>query len=92
MADSLISDPDREARLEELMRLYGDTLVRMCCLYLHDAALVQDAAHGWFSGQVQRTHMADAYRRQHLPGLSQNELAAPCQSMPPGSAGRVVLR
>lgn len=48
MADSLISDPDREARLEDLMRLYGDTLVRMCCLYLHDAALVQDAAQETF--------------------------------------------
>ena len=37
-----------EERLEEMMRRYGDALVRMCRLYLHDAALAQDAAQDTF--------------------------------------------
>ena len=35
-------------RLEDLMRRYGDALVRMCCLYLNDASLAQDAAQDTF--------------------------------------------
>ena len=30
------------------MRRYGDALVRMCCLYLNDASLAQDAAQDTF--------------------------------------------
>ena len=42
-----VKDPGGD-RLEDLMRRYGDALVRMCCLYLHDAALAQDAAQDTF--------------------------------------------
>ena len=33
---------------KDLMRRYGDALVRMCCLYLNDASLAQDAAQDTF--------------------------------------------
>ena len=35
--------PDRDAVLERLMNQYGTSLLRMCCLYLRDAALAEDA-------------------------------------------------
>lgn len=44
---TVVKEPDGD-RLEDLMRRYGDALVRMCCLYLHDAALAQDAAQDTF--------------------------------------------
>lgn len=40
---TVVKQPDGD-RLEDLMRRYGDALVRMCCLYLNDASLAQDAA------------------------------------------------
>ena len=42
-----VKDPGGD-RLEDLMRRYGDALVRMCCLYLNDASLAQDAAQDTF--------------------------------------------
>lgn len=42
-----VKEPDGD-RLEDLMRRYGDALVRMCCLYLNDASLAQDAAQDTF--------------------------------------------
>ena len=44
----------REARLNELMLTHEKELTRLCCLYLHDALLAQDA--------VQETFLK-AYRR-----------------------------
>lgn len=38
----------REERIERLMRENGDTLVRLCFMYLHDAALAEDAAQEAF--------------------------------------------
>lgn len=38
----------REERLEEMMARYGDALIRMCCLYLRDASLAEDAAQDTF--------------------------------------------
>lgn len=38
----------REERLEEMMARYGDALIRMCCLYLRDASLAEDAAQDAF--------------------------------------------
>ena len=42
-----VKDPGGD-RLDDLMRRYGDALVRMCCLYLNDASLAQDAAQDTF--------------------------------------------
>lgn len=44
-------------RLEDLMRRYGDALVRMCCLYLNDASLAQDAAQDTFIKAWRRLEM-----------------------------------
>lgn len=41
-------DRSREERLEEMMARYGDALIRMCCLYLRDASLAEDAAQDTF--------------------------------------------
>lgn len=42
---SMQSHPDaqKEMHLEQLMNQYGDSLLRICYLYLKDAALAQDA-------------------------------------------------
>lgn len=52
-------------RLEQLMRVHGDRLLRLCCVYLNDYALAQDA--------VQETFIK-AYR--HLDAL-RDPIAAP---------------
>ena len=44
---TVVKEPDGD-RPEDLMRRYGDALVRMCCLYLNDASLAQDAAQDTF--------------------------------------------
>ncbi|HIU19302.1 MAG TPA: sigma-70 family RNA polymerase sigma factor [Candidatus Limiplasma stercoravium] len=42
------AEREDQDRLERMMRLHGDALVRMCYLYLHDFALAQDAAQETF--------------------------------------------
>ena len=51
-----VTDPDnsREERLDRLIRRYGKELLRLCCVYLKDASLAEDA--------VQETFLK-AYRR-----------------------------
>ena len=39
---------DAEKRLEALMNAYGTQLKRLCCLYLRDAALAEDAVQETF--------------------------------------------
>lgn len=45
-----VSVPDkvREAEMERLMTLYENSLLRMCFVYLHDAALAEDAMQETF--------------------------------------------
>lgn len=43
-----MSDPEREATLNEWLETYGDLIARTCCLYLQDAALAEDAAQETF--------------------------------------------
>ena len=43
-----MSDPEREATLNEWLETYGDLIARTCCLYLNDAALAEDAAQETF--------------------------------------------
>ena len=38
----------REAVLMRLMQQYGDSLKRMCCIYLHDMGAAEDAAQETF--------------------------------------------
>lgn len=46
--------PDREAVLERLMTQYGTSLLRMCTIHLHDAALAEDAVQDTFVKAYQR--------------------------------------
>ena len=39
---------DRQAALERLMAQYGTALLRMCCLYLRDYSLAEDAVQETF--------------------------------------------
>jgi len=38
----------REEALVRLMQLYGDSIKRMCCVYLRDLGLAEDAAQDTF--------------------------------------------
>lgn len=39
---------EREQELMRLMELYGDSVKRMCCMYLHDLSSAEDAAQDTF--------------------------------------------
>lgn len=43
-----MSDPEREATLNEWLEAYGDLIAKTCRLYLNDAALAEDAAQETF--------------------------------------------
>lgn len=45
-----------EAKMEQLMRAYGDALLRMCYLYLKDRALAEDAVQDTFIKAYKRLH------------------------------------
>lgn len=40
--------PTREEELERMMNVHGDSLLRMCCLYLKDVHLAEDAVQETF--------------------------------------------
>lgn len=48
MSLPLSPDAEKEMHLERLMNLYGDSLLRLCYLYLKDAPLAQDAVQDTF--------------------------------------------
>ena len=58
-----VQGPDREEELNQIILLYEKGLLRLCCVFLGDASLAQDA--------VQETFLK-AYRRmdQFKPGWS----------------------
>lgn len=45
---SAYTEDMREAELVRLMQQYGDSLKRMCCIYLHDMGAAEDAAQETF--------------------------------------------
>ena len=48
MSTNFSPDAQKEMHLEQLMNQYGDSLLRLCYLYLKDAALAQDAVQDTF--------------------------------------------
>lgn len=48
MSANFSPDAQKEMHLEQLMNQYGDSLLRLCYLYLKDAALAQDAVQDTF--------------------------------------------
>lgn len=48
MSTQFSPDAQKEMHLEQLMNQYGDSLLRLCCLYLKDASLAQDAVQDTF--------------------------------------------
>ncbi len=48
MSTKFSPDAQKEMHLEQLMNQYGDSLLRLCYLYLKDAALAQDAVQDTF--------------------------------------------
>lgn len=50
---------EKERRLEALMQRYGSEVKRLCCLYLQDGALAEDAAQETF---IKAWRALDAYR------------------------------
>ena len=40
---SPFTEDEREQRLRHLMEVYGDGLKRLCCVYLRDMGLAEDA-------------------------------------------------
>lgn len=48
MSTQFSPDAKKEMHLEQLMNQYGDSLLRLCYLYLKDAALAQDAVQDTF--------------------------------------------
>lgn len=40
--------PDKEGRMEQWITAYGDSLLRLCFLYLHDVYLAEDALQSTF--------------------------------------------
>ena len=63
---SPFTEDEREQRLRHLMEVYGDGLKRLCCVYLRDMGLAEDA--------VQETFIK-AY--DHIDELSPAKLKAP---------------
>lgn len=51
-----VPDRAREAQMERLVTLYGDSLLRMCFVYLHDAALAEDALQETFLKAYRHFH------------------------------------
>lgn len=45
---SSYTEEEREQVLVDLMHLYGDSIKRMCCMYLHDTSSAEDAAQESF--------------------------------------------
>ena len=41
---SSFTEDEREEKLRHLMDVYGDGLKRLCCVYLRDLGLAEDAA------------------------------------------------
>lgn len=48
MSFALVPDKVHEQTLSRLMEQYGDSLLRLCCVYLRDASLAEDAAQETF--------------------------------------------
>ena len=45
---SAFTEDEREAKLRHLMEIYGDGLKRLCCVYLRDLGLAEDAVQETF--------------------------------------------
>ena len=45
---SPFTEDEREQRLRHLMEVYGDGLKRLCCVYLRDMGLAEDAVQETF--------------------------------------------
>ena len=67
----------RKQAFEQLVNQYQTALLRMCCLYLRDKTLAEDAVQetfikAWrsmdaFRGDSSEKNLADENRHQHLP-------------------------
>lgn len=51
MSTQFSPDAKKEMHLEQLMNQYGDSLLRLCYLYLKDAGMAQDAVQDTFEGR-----------------------------------------
>ena len=75
---SSFTEDEREEKLRHLMDVYGDGLKRLCCVYLRDLGLAEDAVQETFIKAYRpyrraacrrnrkRQSVADAHCRQYL--------------------------
>lgn len=88
----IVMGPDnvREETLRRLMNQHKNDLMRMCCVFLKDQALAEDAvqetfvkaykAMDTFRGDSSEKNVADAHCHQHMQNHAPGSLVPPCGS------------
>lgn len=84
------TDENARDALESMMREHGDSIVRLCALYLRDAALAQDAAQETFFKAFRHYH---AFRHESSEKTWLSRIAVrTCRDMQRGAWFRLVDR